>query len=315
MTYVGRFAPSPSGHLHFGSLVAAVASYIDAKAHHGRWLVRIEDLDPPREMAGAATHILSTLEYFNLHWDGEVIYQSQRQASYQEALQRLRQQELIFYCHCSRQQLKQFSIYPGTCRKQQALACQPAATRVRVNHAGIGFNDRILGWLHQCLTKEVGDFVVRRRDRLFSYQLAVVVDDASQDITHVVRGSDLFTSTTKQIYLQQCLGFRTPRYAHIPLIRNIKGQKLSKQNLTRGIDNNQAPELMTLALQRLGHSPPARLLGAGTRTLLDWAIQNWGMQHIPATMNDPEPYVDKDRESLITHFQARSVNDKINIDF
>ena len=314
---IGRFAPSPTGPLHFGSLITALASFLDARQRGGQWLVRIEDIDPPREVPGASDLILKQLDDHGLCWDANVLYQSSRLDSYRDSVEQLLSRGLVYYCQCNRQRLNELAgVYDGHCRDLQ-LDNRGHSARLRIDAgaANISFSDQIMGHYKQSLGPCVGDYVIQRRDQLFSYQLAVVLDDEYQGISHIMRGADLLDSTPRQIYLQQCLGYQQPIYAHVPLALNAEGQKLSKQNLTRGIDNNQAPELMTLALQRLGHSPPARLLGAGTRTLLDWAIQNWGMQHIPATMNDPEPYVDKDRESLITHFQARSVNDKINIDF
>jgi glutamyl-Q tRNA(Asp) synthetase len=233
--YAGRFAPSPSGPLHFGSLVAALASWLDARAARGRWLVRIEDLDAPRTQPGAADEILRTLERLGLHWDGEVLYQSRRIGLYRNALERLRDQ--TYWCSCSRREIADSSlglaadgaqIYPGTCRGGVAPGKTPRALRVRAAGA-LEFVDRVQGRQAQTLERDVGDFVLERADGQFAYQLAVVVDDAAQGITDVVRGADLLDSTPRQIYLQQVLGYPTPRYLHVPAAVNAAGEKLSKQ--------------------------------------------------------------------------------------
>ena len=233
--YAGRFAPSPSGPLHFGSLVAALASWLDARAARGRWLVRIEDLDAPRTQPGAADEILRTLDRLGLHWDGEVLYQSRRTDLYRDALERLRHQ--TYWCSCSRREIADSSlglaadgaqIYPGTCRGGAAPGKKPRALRVRAAGA-LEFVDRVQGRQAQILERDVGDFVLARADGQFAYQLAVVVDDAAQGITDVVRGADLLDSTPRQIYLQQLLGYPTPRYLHVPAAVNAAGEKLSKQ--------------------------------------------------------------------------------------
>ena len=233
--YAGRFAPSPSGPLHFGSLVAALASWLDARAARGRWLVRIEDLDAPRTQPGAADEILRTLERLGLHWDGEVLYQSRRAEVYREALERMR--DRTYWCSCSRREIADSSlglaadgaqIYPGTCRSGVAPGKKPRALRVRTAGA-LEFVDRVQGRQAQVLERDVGDFVLERADGQFAYQLAVVVDDAVQGITDVVRGADLLDSTPRQIYLQQLLGYPTPRYLHVPAAVNAAGEKLSKQ--------------------------------------------------------------------------------------
>ena len=234
--YVGRFAPSPTGALHFGSLVAALASWLDARAAGGRWLVRIEDLDTPRRQAGAAEHILRTLGELGLAWDGSVEYQSRRLALYREALGRL--EDRTYWCGCTRREVADSSlglaadgaqIYPGTCRSGIAPGKTPRAMRLRVAGESVGFSDRVQGEQRQDLGREVGDFVLYRADGLFAYQLAVVVDDAEQGVTDVVRGADLLDSTARQIHLQRLLGYATPRYLHIPAAVNSAGEKLSKQ--------------------------------------------------------------------------------------
>ena len=259
--YAGRFAPSPTGPLHFGSLIAAVASYCDAKSHNGKWLVRMEDLDKPRELAGAADDILRTLEAFGFAWDGEVMYQSRRAAAYEQALTQLKVQGVIYPCACSRKEIAdsavsrgiEGAIYPKTCLKTPALKPNiHAASRAIVLDENITFFDAIQGEITQNLARDIGDFVVKRADGLFAYQLAVIVDDAEQDVTHVVRGADLLDSTPRQIYLQHLLGFPTPRYAHVPVAVNAAGEKLSKQTLAKAITPKAAPMLVFEALDFLG---------------------------------------------------------------
>ena len=215
--YCGRFAPSPTGPLHFGSLVAAVGSYLDARSHDGQWLVRIEELDPPREMPGAADLILKTLAAYGFEWDGEVVYQSNRHDAYESALESLTRQGLLFPCSCSRREIADSTlgggehlVYPGTCRDGLVEGKVARAWRVRVTDADIAFDDNVQGPVSQCLQRDAGDFVLKRADGLYAYQLAVVVDDAWQGITHIVRGADLLDSTARQIYLQRCLGLATP---------------------------------------------------------------------------------------------------------
>ncbi len=279
--YVGRFAPSPTGPLHEGSLIAALASFLDARANDGLWLVRMEDLDRPREVPGAADRILDDLQRLGLHWDGDVIYQSRRDPAYQEALSTLRQRQACFECHCSRQEiLAHGGIYPGTCR-QGSQGDGPAAIRCRVWDRQIEFVDRIQGLQRQDLAREVGDFVVLRKDGLFAYQLAVVVDDAWQGITHVVRGYDLLDSTARQIHLQGLLDYPCPSYAHIPIIVNTFGQKLSKQHFAPAIDLSDPAGALTRALQYLRQAPPSELRYAHPDNILDWAILHWR----PETLN------------------------------
>jgi glutamyl-Q tRNA(Asp) synthetase len=234
VTYRGRFAPSPTGPLHFGSLAAALASYLDARAHGGDWRVRVEDVDTPRTVAGAESEILRALEALGLHWDGDVVRQSERGARYREALERLRARGHLYRCRCSRREVEDSAlagvegpVYPGTCRLLGLDDGVDGADRVRVGDRAIAFDDRVMGRVAQDLARDIGDFVVRRRDRLFAYQLAVVVDDADQGITDVVRGADLLLSTPRQIALQEMLEVPTPRYLHIPAATNAQGQKLS----------------------------------------------------------------------------------------
>lgn len=263
--YCGRFAPSPTGPLHMGSLVAAMASYLDARAHRGKWLVRIEDLDFDRNVPAADLGILQTLTRCGMHWDQPVCWQSQRQPLYQQALQQLG--KLVYPCACSRKEIADSrlrqgqaasQIYPGTCRNGIQGGRPPRAWRLRVPDAAqaeISFTDRALGRLSQNLAVEVGDFVLKRADGFWAYQLAVVVDDAAQGVTHVVRGADLLDSTARQIYLQHLLGYTTPAYLHLPLVNNPDGEKLSKQTgaaaFDRG-DNDLLQEALLPAAAFLG---------------------------------------------------------------
>jgi glutamyl-Q tRNA(Asp) synthetase len=243
--YRGRFAPSPTGPLHFGSLVTALGSYLDAKAHGGEWLVRIEDLDTPRVVPGAADDILRTLERFGLEWDGPVLYQSSRIEAYEAALEDLRQKGLVFPCGCSRKDVG--DRYPGTCRKALHGRRDMVSWRYRVPDETVEFLDRRLGQQRQNVAEYVGDFVLKRADGLFAYQLAVVVDDGYNGITDVVRGEDLLDSTPRQILLQRALGLPQPRYLHLPVVVNSTGQKLSKQTGATALDPDCAEELLEKA--------------------------------------------------------------------
>ncbi|GGJ99782.1 tRNA glutamyl-Q(34) synthetase GluQRS [Pseudomonas matsuisoli] len=279
--YVGRFAPTPSGLLHFGSLVAALASYLDARAVGGRWLVRMEDLDPPREMPGAQDLILRTLETYGLHWDGAVEYQSARHEAYAECVARLLAQCLAYACTCSRKTLEPHQgVYPGLCREANHAA-HDAAIRVRVPALAYRFEDRLQGQIEQHLGREVGDIVIRRRDGLYAYQLAVVLDDAWQGITDIVRGADLLDSTPRQLYLQELLGFAHPRYLHIPLIVQPDGHKLGKAYRSPPLPPDEAPALLTRALRALGQCPPEDLAKAPTDTVIHWGITHWNAERIP----------------------------------
>lgn len=285
--YIGRFAPSPSGPLHFGSLLAALASFLDARARQGTWLVRMEDLDPAREPPGTADLILRTLEHFHLFWDGTVAYQSQRQAAYDDAISQLVQKGLCFHCSCSRQRIRELNgVYDGHCRSLQ-LPDQGNSLRIQVQDKNIRFEDEIQGVFEQNLQHACGDFVIRRRDRLTAYQLAVVVDDGWQGITHVVRGVDLLDSTPRQIYLQTQLGYPIPHYAHIPVAINRFGQKLSKQHFAPALPENQVNRCLTEALTALGHKPPDDVSRDTTDHLLNWAIERWHVQKVPKLDNIP----------------------------
>lgn len=287
--YVGRFAPSPTGPLHFGSLLAALASFLDARANNGLWLLRMEDLDPPREPADAAETILQQLQDLHLHWDGEVLYQSSRQESYLSALTTLAERGLSYHCDCNRQRVRDLgSVYDGACRRRSTPASEPFAIRLRTRDEEIGFEDLIQGHFRQNLERDVGDFIIRRKDRLFAYQLAVVIDDAFQGVTDVVRGWDLLDSTPRQLYLQSILGYPQPRYAHIPIAVNAAGQKLSKQHFAKAIDAKEGSELVYHALDFLGQNPPGDLHKTAVGEQLDWAIQHWDIQAVPKLATMPE---------------------------
>jgi len=286
--YIGRFAPTPSGHLHFGSLVAALASYLDARSVGGRWLMRMEDLDPPREEPGAQAAILKALESYGFEWDGEVVRQSDRHDAYAEVLNRLFNQGLAYACTCSRKQLEPYhGIYPGFCRNA-GHDTKDAAIRLRVPELEYHFIDRVQGEYRQHLGREVGDFVIRRRDGLYAYQLAVVLDDAWQGITDIVRGADLLDSTPRQLYLQELLGLPQPRYLHIPLITQPDGHKLGKSYRSPPLTEDQATPLLLRALRALGQNPGAELAYATPREVLNWGIAHWDAALIPRTLNLPE---------------------------
>jgi glutamyl-Q tRNA(Asp) synthetase len=263
MTPTGRFAPSPTGPLHLGSLVAAVGSWLFARRAGGRWLVRMEDLDTPRLVPGSADEILRALERYGLTWDGEVVYQSQRIALHDDALATLRAKNLVYDCGCSRADLSRTAsapigrepVYPGTCRDGLPFGRVAPAVRFRTPHDVVAFDDMIRGHIEEDVAAETGDFVVRRADGVYAYQLAVVVDDAAQNVTEVVRGADLLTSTARQIALQRALGFSTPRYAHLPLVVNPDGSKLGKRDGALplpSLDENRVRETLSFALQFLG---------------------------------------------------------------
>ena len=287
--YTGRFAPSPTGLLHIGSLLTAVASYADARSNGGKWLVRMEDLDPPREMPGATSHILHTLEAFGFEWDGEVAYQSRRYALYEETLCRLQTAGLVYPCHCSRKDWQAGArrgadgfVYNGRCRhpdQRPALQGKQPAWRIRVPDRVIGFSDGIVGGYAQNLAGDIGDFVLLRADGYWAYQLAVVADDAEQGVTHIVRGQDLLVSTPRQIYLQQCLGVPTPQYAHLPLLTNAQGQKWSKQTLAPALDLNRREQLLRQVFRYL-NLPDAPETDRPAE-LLDWAVAHWDMDKVP----------------------------------
>ena len=291
--YRGRFAPSPTGPLHFGSLVAALGSYLDAKANHGAWLLRIEDIDTPRVMPGTADHILRTLEAFGMAWDGPVLYQSTRAEAYHAALEQLRTLGALYACACSRREIADSAVhgidgpvYPGTCRVGLPPGRAARATRVRTQSmpgaadAYTRFDDGVQGPIMQDVEHAVGDFVVARADGSIAYQLAVVVDDAAQGITHVVRGADLLDSTPRQILLQGLLQLPTPHYAHLPVALNEQGEKLSKQTLAAAVDPDKPVPALLRALAFLAQAPPIALQQANLAEVWAWARENWRLSTV-----------------------------------
>jgi glutamyl-Q tRNA(Asp) synthetase len=285
----GRFAPSPSGPLHFGSLVAGLASYCQAKSQQGNWLLRIEDVDTPRVVAGACDQILRDLEAFGFEWDGAISYQSDRFEKYQHYLDKLLNQGDCYACECSRRTLREQGvpsgplgqIYPGNCRLKQ-LALENHSIRLNTEHAQwIKFFDRVYGEFALNLPESVGDFVLKRADNIYAYHLAVVVDDELQNITEVVRGADLLENTCLHIYLQQKLGFKTPDYMHIPLVNNAQGVKLSKQTGANALDHQNSSRQLLAALSHLGQAPQPELENARPTEILQWAVDNWNTVSIP----------------------------------
>ena len=287
--YCGRFAPSPTGPLHFGSLVAAVGSYLDARHHQGTWLLRVEDVDTPREVPGATDDILKTLEQLGMTWDGPVTYQSKRTGLYEEALDQLQQQGHIYDCGCTRKELAGYTAYPGTCREGLPVGRSPRSLRVRVGNAAIDMQDRLQPALHQQLAADIGDFIIKRADKLFAYQLAVVVDDGEQQINNIVRGVDLLESTPRQIYLQQLLGLPTPAYLHLPIAVGADKAKLSKQTFARRIDVDDTNNAILDALRFLGQPLPDTPRDASREELWQWAIDHWDINLIPAGRELPAP--------------------------
>ena len=292
--YKGRFAPSPTGPLHFGSLIAAIASYLEAIINDGDWIIRLEDIDKPREVAGATASILQILEAFGFEWKGEILFQSHRLDAYQTALDTLKIRNLIYPCCCSRKEVADSAtsegleglIYPGTCRNGLSKpnifkSSDHLAYRVKVPQTAIEFSDAIQGKITQNLATDIGDFILKRADGLFAYQLAVVVDDAMQGITHVVRGADLLGSTPRQIYLQQLLGLTTTHYAHVPIASNVRGEKVSKQTLAQALVTKNTNQQLWRALTFLGQSPPQVLQHEPTDVVWGWAKAHWALCKVP----------------------------------
>ena len=281
---MGRFAPSPTGPLHFGSLLAAAASYLQARRRRGRWLLRIEDIDPPREQPGAARRIVEALERYGFEWDGPVIHQSDSQQAHAAALKRLLDEGHAYRCGCSRNDLADAPrgalgiIYPGTCRK--GCTADETAVRVRTDNSAIRFVDGLQGTHEERLESESGDFIVWRRDGLVAYHLAVVVDDYEQGITEIVRGIDLMDSTCRQIWLQRLLGFPTPDYLHIPVATHPDGHKLSKATGAAAVPLGRPQAVLAQVLQALGQRPPAELRDATLSDVWSWAIENWRIEAV-----------------------------------
>lgn len=293
---VGRFAPSPTGPLHFGSVLAALGSCLSARSQGGRWLLRIEDVDAPRCSPAAAEGIVRTLESLGFEWDGPVVWQSARTETYQAALELLRQAGQVFACACTRKEMADSALardgtrrYPGTCRDGLPAGRSARAWRLRVGAGVVMFDDRIQGRVAEDVAADVGDFVLLRADGLFAYQLAVVVDDAEAGVTEVVRGADLLDSTGRQILLQRLLGHPQPRYAHLPVASNAAGEKLSKQTLARAVEGADPARVLVDALDFLGQEPPAGLAEAGLAAVWAWARQHWSMARVPRRCSVPAP--------------------------
>lgn len=289
-SYRGRFAPSPTGPLHIGSLLSAVGSYLQAKSQNGKWLVRIEDLDPPREVKGASSDILKTLEAFGLYWDEEVIYQSKQHHHYRDALEQLTSKRLLYPCSCSRKQIQEASnlgkigyIYPGLCRNGLLTTKERNAQRLISEDIQITFEDKIQGLVCQNIYQDVGDIVLLRADGFYAYHLAVVVDDYRQNITEVVRGYDLINCTPIQRYLQQCLAYSTPTYAHLPIIIDKNGEKLSKQTGAEAVSFTHIESTLFKLLALLGQNPPLELNDGTVCEILNWAVKNWSIKKCTKT--------------------------------
>ena len=294
--YRGRFAPSPTGPLHFGSLVAAVASYLEARSRGGEWLMRMEDLDTPRVVPGAADDILQALEACGMQWDGPVVYQSKRGDAYHAELHRLRGLGRVYPCACSRREIADSAlsgiegpVYPGTCRAGLPPAKTVRTWRINTRGAAIAFEDAVQGIVQQNVGTDIGDFVLLRADHVYAYQLAVVVDDAEQGITDVVRGADLLDSTPRQIYLQDLLKFARPKYCHVPVAVNAAGEKLSKQTRAAAIDYARPLQALMSTLRFLGQSPPGELDDTNPNEFWQWAIGNWRLDRVPRTRSAPQP--------------------------
>ena len=286
MSYIGRFAPSPSGLLHFGSLIAALGSYFQAKAMQGKWLVRIEDIDPPREMPGAASAILKTLEQYGLYWDGEVVYQSQRHHLYQAQIEEWLKSGQAYYCQCSRKQIKESGgYYLGTCRNLGLTNAQHCSVRLRMDNPVESFEDLKRGEMiiPHALAHE--DFIIKRRDGLFAYNLAVVIDDIEQGVTEVVRGADLIEPTGRQISLYKTLHQTPIRYLHLPLAVDAEGNKFSKQNHATAIDNNNPKPAIMKAMSFLGFDLPKDFMSCTIEEMMDWGCKNWCLTQLPEEIN------------------------------
>ncbi|WP_444995462.1 tRNA glutamyl-Q(34) synthetase GluQRS [Aliikangiella sp. IMCC44359] len=280
--WIGRFAPSPSGQLHFGSLVAALGSYLIARQQNGSWLLRIEDIDPPREVPGAAEAIIQTLKHFGFEWDSPVTYQSQRSAYYQQAIELLFEQKRLYYCDCSRKQIQQRNqgSYDGFCRTRQLKDTNNCALRIIFESGFECFSDQIQGPCSYLLPVDTQDFVIKRRDHLMAYQLAVVVDDIEQGVNHVVRGADILDSTPRQNFLYHCFNHQPPAYYHLPLVVDENQQKLSKSKLSSALTLQQASAYLVKALQHLGQEVDAELLFLKPSEILAWGVEHWQLENV-----------------------------------
>lgn len=291
MKYIGRFAPSPSGPLHFGSLIAALGSYFQAKSQRGTWLVRMEDLDPPREMPGAADIILRQLQAYGLQWDGEVMYQSQRHEAYQAQIEQWLDEGVAYYCRCTRKQIRAAGgYYPGTCRTAAITDGDGCAIRIKVAHPTYQFTDE----QHDTITIPPAlaeeDFIIKRRDGLFAYNLAVVLDDIEQGIIQVVRGADLIEPTGRQISLYRQLNAKPVSYLHLPLAVDEQGNKLSKQNHATAIDLQHPQPTLIRAMEFLGFVMNAEIKGAGVEEIIRWGCQNWSQDQLPSATEITSPF-------------------------
>lgn len=273
-TIIGRFAPSPTGPLHLGSLYTALASFLQARSQQGRWHLRIDDLDTPRNRPDAVSTILNTLDTLGLHWDDAVVYQSHQLAAYQHILEQLSQQGCLYRCDCSRKILNS-EIYSGRCRHRIITADSPHALRLKTDNVSISFDDDVQGLVTEHLVGPDSDFIIKRKDGIIAYQFAVVIDDYLQGITEIVRGCDLLTSTPKQIYLQQLLGYPTPHYLHVPVIIDQQGFKLSKQTLATAVDTENPGQLIFDLLVLLKQQPPLELKRASLEDVLAWGVTHW----------------------------------------
>lgn len=280
--YTGRFAPSPTGPLHFGSLLAATASYLEAHRHQGVWQLRIDDIDPPREAPGARDSIPATLEAFGFEWDGATTFQSSHTERYQAAVDALLREDRAYPCACTRREVKAKAkdgidgpVYPGTCQHGLPAGREGRSVRVRTDPGEVCFEDAFQGSIHVDMARDIGDFVIRRADGLFAYHLAAAVDDGAPEITHVIRGIDLLYSTPRQIHLMQALGLAVPHYGHLPVVLNREGQKLSKQTGAEGLDDSHPGPQLHAALRALAQNPPDELATAPVPRIWEWAREHW----------------------------------------
>lgn len=272
---IGRFAPSPTGPLHLGSLYTALASFLHARSQQGRWLLRIDDLDTPRNVKGATDAILSTLESFGLYWDDSVVYQSQCLADYQDVLHELANKQLIYPCTCSRKTLASATVYSGLCRNQTIIPDSPYALRLKTDSCSIRFEDGLQGLISHNLIEQQDDFILKRKDGIIAYQFAVVIDDNLQQVNQIVRGFDLLMETPKQLYLQKVLGLPCPDYLHVPIIVDQQGYKLSKQTRATAVNLTTPQTVIFDLLGLLKQNPPKELQNSSVTELINWAVNHW----------------------------------------